>query len=59
MAKPLDLDAYLERIKYTGSRTPTYDASLEFSKPISPASPRKLRRPSRPPHSARPRGTTK
>jgi len=26
MATPLDLDAYLERIKYTGSRKPTYDA---------------------------------
>ena len=26
MAKPLDLDAYLERINYTGPRTPTYDA---------------------------------
>ena len=26
MAKPLDLDAYLKRINYTGPRTPTYDA---------------------------------
>ena len=26
MAKPLDLDAYLGRIDYTGPRTPTYDA---------------------------------
>jgi hypothetical protein len=26
MAKPLDLDAYLGRINYTGPRTPTYDA---------------------------------
>ena len=26
MATTLDLDAYLERIKYTGSRKPTYDA---------------------------------
>jgi N-hydroxyarylamine O-acetyltransferase len=25
MAKPLDLDAYLGRINYTGPRTPTYD----------------------------------
>lgn len=25
MAQPLDLDAYLARIKYTGPRTPTYD----------------------------------
>ena len=26
MAKPLDVDAYLGRINYTGPRTPTYDA---------------------------------
>jgi N-hydroxyarylamine O-acetyltransferase len=26
IATPLDLDAYLERIKYTGSRKPTFDA---------------------------------
>ena len=26
MAQPLDLDAYLARINYTGPRTPTYDA---------------------------------
>ena len=25
MAQPLDLDAYLARIKYSGPRTPTYD----------------------------------
>ena len=39
MAQPLDLDAYLKRISYTGPRTPTYDtpASSALTPPASPS----------------------
>src|ERR1700739_37998 len=33
MSKPLDLDAYFERIVYTGARTPTYDVLTGMLQP--------------------------
>ena len=56
MSQPLNLDAYLARINYTGPRTPTYDTARRYPpRPYRQHSLRKLRCTPRSPHPSRPR----